>query len=154
MDNKVDFEKMSDVEIAQFIQDNHEDFGEEKDSEKKAQICTAIKDGTIIERRPYGFAIVHPEGSMKPNGIYRGQSVLWYVYVSVQFRSSANKRNDTSSKFIQELVGEYAKQSAICLLCYGTRRRNFFERCGFSIASQSDLNDHYTMESQYVKGTA
>lgn len=112
-----DFNTMDHGEIAQFLQDRLEEFGEGPDPQKAKSVTAAFNSGhSQLIRRSYGFAVV----TKRPE-----QNVLWYLYVAPQHRG----KGGPSRTFVQEIVD--ALGGSCILLCYGIKRRDFFLRCGF-----------------------
>jgi GNAT superfamily N-acetyltransferase len=122
-----DFLTMDDHSVAQFIQEHQHEFGDSSSPHKLASILAAINAGErAIIRRKYGFAVA-------------GGSVLWYLYAAPPNRGKGGE----ARKLVQEVVEALGGRCE--LLCYGTDRRAFFERCGFRATDPNDV-DHFTME--------
>jgi hypothetical protein len=112
-----DFKALNPREIAQFVQDHLEEFGEEPDDRKAESIVAGLSSqSSQLISRPYGFAVVSK---------CVGQNVLWYLYVAPQHRGVGGP----SRTFVEEIVNVLG--GSCILLCYGTKRRDFFLRCGF-----------------------
>lgn len=153
LNQEENFEQMSNEAIAQFVQDNHTVFDEESNGQATRIHHLVMNYGTTIERRRFGFAIVHPIGSKKEqNGFgfaamptVRTAPVLWYFYVAPEFR-----KKGIGCSFARELMEKFATEAPMALLCYGPGRRKFFEKCGFQEESV-DATGWSTMISTSVK---
>ena len=129
MSGTTDFTSMSNAEIAQYVQDHHVDFDEGHFADKAVQVLKALTQGTVIERRAFGFAIVHPIYSVHPQGHRRSEAVLWYFYIAPERR-----RTGLSREFIQDLANQVSAASDCFLLCTGEKRRDFFLSAGFRVS--------------------
>ncbi|MGZ9712578.1 GNAT family N-acetyltransferase [Glaciimonas sp. GNP009] len=131
------FIDQTDEKLAQFVQDHSQDFGEEFDPTTAQKITEAIlADGAFIEKRPHGFAILRPpRDSNKSDHI-----ILWYFYISEECREKGN-----GESFVQDLIAKHAIGKSMVLRCDGTKRRKFFERCGFAKLHVECSNDGHSM---------
>jgi GNAT superfamily N-acetyltransferase len=156
----LNFVQMSDAEIARFIEREHSEFAEPFTAGRAAGILDAIQLGTTIERRSFGFAVIHPVGSQKQdererlaplklgeqsltNAVTRRTAVLWYLFIS-----PSNRNPGIGRLFVEELRSQYGNETSIALLCHGVRRRSFFEKCGFRVANERN-GDWYSMDNNW-----
>lgn len=122
-----DFTKLEDAAIVEFVCEHFSEFAEDDDSRARTISEAMAHRGTILEKRPFGFAVIHPVGSTDDRGTPRGRPVLWYLYVTPTFRGKG-----LGEAFVRELLGKYATEKEMDLLCHGPKREAFFKRCGFS----------------------
>lgn len=91
-------------------------------------VLRAIDEGrAIVERRPYGFAVV--ERTSAQGGCWVPH--LWLLYVEPGQRSRGVGRT-----FVRELLKLHSQTHHMSLYCHGARRRKFFGSCGFVVESK------------------
>jgi len=124
-----DYENASVDEVAAFLYEHRIDLDAPALS-AEGVMAELRNANTALERRPWGLAVIQGVG-ISP--------FLWLIYVDPQDRGKNHGR-----KFVREIKTKYAKECAMQLECYGSRRRKFFSRCGFVVIDR-DEEGHRTM---------
>lgn len=123
----VDFTAFNHDEIAAFVVANQGDM--DVDGFTIEEVTSALASGkAVMVARPFGFALIE----LKP-GYEAGTMIphLWAFFVSREIR-----KKGLGSRFMKELLRQYAKDHHMSLWCDGPRRRKFFGRFGFRIESK------------------
>lgn len=141
-DDTTDFTTLSHAEIAEFAVAHRSELDCE-DMTVDEIISKLSEPRTILEVRPYGFAVIEPSW-------YSGEDFhpfLWLLFVHVEKRG-----NGLGHKFMREILSKYAKSTHMRLKCFGARRRKFFGRLGFIVESRED--DKRTMTTDPNRGAS
>jgi GNAT superfamily N-acetyltransferase len=109
-----DFESMSDLEIAHFVQANIGEFG---DYEITAQ--EILERPIAIERWAHGFAIIINPGTYDVG--------LWWMYVRKECRGKGLGR-----KYMKQILRKYGSEWRMTLHCH-KRLRPFYSSFGFRV---------------------
>ena len=121
-----DFTSFTHAEIAAFLVAHQGDLG--CHGITADYVNESLRTGqAILEARPYGFALIEPfrvrDESIVPD--------FWILFVDDEHRGAGLGR-----QFVKEILAKYAVGCPMSLTCYGARRGEFFERCGFRLESK------------------
>lgn len=129
------FVVMTDAEVASHATTLN--LGEIPPKEYRETLLASIEQGSArIEKRAYGYAVVHPVGAVEVevDGMRkkRKHTVLEVLYLSEPFRGTG-----AASVFIAEIKQAYSCWP-IYLICHESWRRIFFERHGFTVLDEPE----------------
>ena len=131
------FAIMSDAEIVAYIDRNFRWFANERSDEfPDAQLGSLHRGRSFIIRRAEGFAMVR-DGLEAPFNL---GSELMFLHVSPGLQGSG-----IGQQLVDDVKNAIGYSVPIELTCESTRRRQFFERCGFLVARYHPSHDLYEM---------
>ena len=130
-----DFEQLSDEQIVEHAA--MQDVGEVQPDSYGPTVLKSIRDGqAVIEKRKYGYAIIHPQGfvDVPVDGApcRRRRTILEVLFLSPPFRGTC-----TIDSFLAELKQRYQKRS-MYLICHEKWRRDFFIKHGFIVLTEPE----------------
>jgi hypothetical protein len=133
--NLTNFETCTDAQIAAHA--SKLDLGETPRDDYPATLLGSIARGrSVIEKRAYGYAIVHPLSlvDVPVDGApsRRKWTILEILYISPTYRGAG-----TVDVLLAELKQKYPKWP-LYLVCYGEWRRDFFLKHGFVVLTASE----------------
>jgi hypothetical protein len=103
----------------------------------------ALKQASI-ERRPYGFAIIHQVFKVDPTVRPKVKVLSHYHVEAVEIFKQLAERTD-AKRFFAQLVEKYAKTAELRGECFGESRARLFRRLGCITSEKSNQTGVYDL---------